>query len=136
MGLYIGINGCSLKLPENLEVVKSIPADRLLLETGQLSWGLSSTERPDSPWCSITSTHASHAYLPEASSLLHLKRVKPQSWTSETGVKGRQEPADVLLVAHIVAKLRGVTIEELAKQCWENSLRLFWPDEVEGDTIP
>ncbi len=40
MGLCVGVNGCSLKSEGNLEVVRHIPLDRLMLET-------------DGPWVSL-----------------------------------------------------------------------------------
>jgi Tat protein secretion system quality control protein TatD with DNase activity len=33
LGLYIGLNGCSLRTKENLATVQQLPLDRILLET-------------------------------------------------------------------------------------------------------
>ncbi|TVY51871.1 Deoxyribonuclease Tat-D, partial [Lachnellula suecica] len=45
-GWYIGVNGCSLKTAENLEVVRAVPLDKIMLET-------------DGPWCEMRASHAS-----------------------------------------------------------------------------
>lgn len=120
MGLYIGVNGCSLKTADNLEVIKQIPLDRLLLET-------------DAPWCTPTASHASAAYVPPKNSHLAVQKVsKPDKWKEGLGVKGRMEPAEIGIIAHVVASVKGIPIEELAEQIWQNTVKLFYPHEVDG----
>lgn len=50
LGFFIGINGCSLKTAENLQMVKQLPEGSILLET-------------DAPWCGIKATHAGHGFI-------------------------------------------------------------------------
>ncbi len=38
MGFYFSVNGCSMKAAEQLEMIKEIPLDRLMLETGSCSF--------------------------------------------------------------------------------------------------
>ena len=74
MGLFIGVNGCSLKTEENLAVVKEIPLDRLLLET-------------DSPWCEPRPTHASASFI-------------KQLIDSDEGLKSMYNPSSVKKEKH------------------------------------
>ncbi|TFK36871.1 hypothetical protein BDQ12DRAFT_686011 [Crucibulum laeve] len=116
MGFYIGINGCSLKTEENLEVVKSIRAERLLLET-------------DAPWCSITSTHASKKYIDKMPAALHDQYFpptrKPEKFTTGISVKGRNEPVTIGGIAWVVSCLLGISFEEISKLIWKNTVDTF-----------
>ncbi|KAF9887879.1 hypothetical protein FE257_009539 [Aspergillus nanangensis] len=100
LGLDVGINGCSLKTEENLEVVKALPLDRLQIET-------------DGPWCEIRPSHASSKYLNGAPPLP--KAVKKERWQKGCMIKGRNEPAAIAQVAHVIANVKGITVEEVCE---------------------
>ncbi|KAL3487093.1 hypothetical protein BJX62DRAFT_228258 [Aspergillus germanicus] len=110
LGLDIGVNGCSLKTEENLEVVKAIPLDRIQIET-------------DGPWCEIRPSHASSKFLPGAPALP--KAVKKERWQKGLMVKGRNEPVAIAQVAHVIAGVKGITVEEVCEAAWKNSTRMF-----------
>jgi TatD DNase family protein len=116
LGLHIGINGCSLKTEENLGVVKEIPLDRLHLET-------------DGPWCEIRASHASSKYLTDFPSVEGLgssrKAVKKERFEKGCIVKTRTEPCAIERVAWVVAKVKGIPIEEVTKAAWHNSTAMF-----------
>ena len=69
-----GVNGCSLKTTENLDVVKGIPVDRMMIET-------------DSPYCEIKSTHAGVKFVKST-----WPSKKKEKYDQECIVKGRNEP--------------------------------------------
>lgn len=60
-GLYIGINGCSMRSEESISVIKQIPVEKVLLET-------------DSPYCMIRKSYAAAKY----TTLIKSKENKPE----------------------------------------------------------
>ena len=71
----------SLKTEANLEVVRTIPTSRLMIET-------------DCPWCEVRPTHASHQHVKTAFSELY-PAVKKDKWKEGAMVKGRSEPCQI-----------------------------------------
>lgn len=105
--LYIGLNGCSLRTAENLEVARQLPLDRILLET-------------DCPYCDVKRTHAGYEFVKT------VFETKPEKkYQLGSCVKGRNEPCNIVQVAEVIAGARGIPLEDLAEACYENSLRLY-----------
>ncbi|KAM3376268.1 hypothetical protein P3S68_014983 [Capsicum galapagoense] len=72
--VFVGVNGCSLKTVENLEVVKGIPVERMMTEM-------------DSSYCDIKNTHAGIRYVKSS-----WPSKKKDKHDQECLVKGRNEP--------------------------------------------
>jgi len=111
MGFDIGVNGCSLKTAENIEVVRKLPLERIQLET-------------DGPWCEMRPSHASAEFLSDMP-LEEWKSVKKEKWVEGALVKGRNEPCMIGKVAWAVARIKGISLEELTEAAWTNTVRMF-----------
>eukprot|EP00455_Lapot_gusevi_P001488 TRINITY_DN10593_c0_g2_i1.p1 TRINITY_DN10593_c0_g2~~TRINITY_DN10593_c0_g2_i1.p1 ORF type:complete len:359 (-),score=38.12 TRINITY_DN10593_c0_g2_i1:166-1122(-) len=110
LDLYIGINGCSLKTQENLQVMAEIPLNRLMIET-------------DAPWCDIRATHAGYRHVKTQFASEKKEKHKP---ASSSTVKNRNEPCHIRQVLEVIAGHRGIDdIEALAAQIYDNSIRVF-----------
>lgn len=107
--LYIGVNGCSLKTNENVEVVRQLPNDRIMLET-------------DCPWCGIRPSHASHKHVTTKFPTVKRK----EKWTAETLIDGRNEPCQIGQVLEAIACIKQEPKEKLAEIYYQNTLDLFF----------
>lgn len=127
LGLYIGLNGCSLKTENNLATIHQLPLERILLET-------------DCPYCDIRNTHAGFSHLTATTTTTatdpdfeFFKTARPEKkfvWGQM--VKNRQEPSHIILVARIVASLHGKALNQVANIIYQNSLNLFgWVDDTD-----
>ncbi|XP_031737690.1 putative deoxyribonuclease TATDN1 isoform X1 [Cucumis sativus] len=113
--LYIGINGCSLKTAENLDVVRGIPIERLMIET-------------DSPYCEIKNTHAG---IKLVKSVWASK--KKEKHDEQCIVKGRNEPCLVRQVLEVLAGCKGIMdINQLSETLYHNTCRVFFPQDLDS----
>lgn len=111
-GLFIGLNGCSLKTEANLAVVKTIPVERIMIET-------------DAPWCDIRKTHAGWAHVKT-----HWESKKDKKFERGLCVKNRTEPCHLQQVLEVVAGVKGMAPEELAGVVYANTMSVFFPAEA------
>jgi len=111
LGLYIGINGCSLKTPENLEIVAQIPLDKVMLET-------------DCPWCDIRPTHAGYEHLQTTFPTKKEKQYN-RELAKEFCVKNRTEPSHVAQVAEVIAAVKGLKVADVVAASNRNVHRVF-----------
>ncbi|KAG8483794.1 hypothetical protein CXB51_023477 [Gossypium anomalum] len=114
-GYFTGVNGCSLKMAENLDVVRGIPVERMMIET-------------DSPYCEIKSTHAGINFV---KSLWPSK--KKEKYDKECLVKGRNEPCLVRQVLEVIAGCKGITDMDLfSATLYQNTCRVFFPHDLDA----
>lgn len=107
LDLYIGINGISLKTEENVNVVKQIPLDKLMLET-------------DCPYCDIVKKSPAHGFIKTQFQMKDMKKYEEGKL-----VKRRNEPCKIIQVCEAVAGLKGVSVEEVANAAYENAVNVF-----------
>ncbi|KAL5367900.1 hypothetical protein CPHLJ_6g250 [Cryptosporidium parvum] len=113
MDLEIGVNGCSLKTQDNLNIVENIPLDKLHIET-------------DSPWCDIKPTHSSY-HLIET----HFPQVnKPSKWEEDKLIKGRNEPIKIIQVAEILFKIYSnnskFSFNQFIDEIYKNTFKMYF----------
>lgn len=112
LGLEISVNGVSFRTDEQLEMVRSIPLDKLQLET-------------DAPWCEVLSNDPKIAGYLETARPLPASR-KHNKFILGQMVKTRNESCFMEHVGLVVAGLKGVAMEEVVEAAWNNSSRMFW----------
>lgn len=105
MGFYISLSGASFKKPENFEVIKQIPMDRLIIET-------------NSPAGMIKPSHKSFGFVKS-----HFGRVSKKSHDGKKLINDRNEPCTMIQVSEALAGILEKDEKEIIEKSWENSCR-------------
>ena len=87
--------------------VRELPLSSILLET-------------DCPYCEIKPTHAGFQHVKTT-----FEKKAEKKFVMGTGVKGRNEPNQIIQVAEVIAGVKGISVDEVASVCYQNSLSLY-----------
>eukprot|EP00477_Mikrocytos_mackini_P001331 GAHX01001428.1.p1 GENE.GAHX01001428.1~~GAHX01001428.1.p1 ORF type:complete len:320 (+),score=47.67 GAHX01001428.1:45-962(+) len=114
---YIGLNGVAFREQETVEAIKSIPFERVMLET-------------DSPYCRISKSYFGHSPILDEKFEDKCKKYKTKKKykveDKEFLMKGRNEPCKVVEVYNAFCNLVGVDKNEVEKTIERNCNNLFW----------
>ncbi|CAF0823045.1 unnamed protein product [Adineta steineri] len=115
LGYFIGLNGCSMKIQNNLDVIKQIPLNKILVET-------------DAPWCGIKQSHASYSHM---NTQFTSELVKKEKWIAGKMVKDRNEPCTIIQICEVIHSIRDKkeSFDELCETIYLNTKHLFFSDQ-------
>ncbi|XP_050295866.1 deoxyribonuclease TATDN1 isoform X2 [Anthonomus grandis grandis] len=111
LGYFIGLNGCSLKTQENLDTVKNLPIEKLMIET-------------DCPWCEVRPTHPGYKFILEENK--KFPSVKKEKWQPDHMVKSRNEPTNIRQVLDIISALKQEPSDSLSEKIFQNTMDVFF----------
>eukprot|EP00069_Balaena_mysticetus_P008576 bmy_19702T0 len=119
LGLYIGFNGCSLKTEANLEVLKAIPSEKLMIETVVLT-GKSMLDKPDLKFSEQKNKELFYKDTLERFSFINMLMLAK---TLKLNVLN-----SVSQILEIMSAVRDEDPLELANTLYNNTIKIFFPD--------